>query len=74
MIIERIGPEEREFVLTRARLILDTPALRARLWQQERDTAAGSLTAGFEEAYRAKLNGDPTVSSTIIPNINGYQI
>lgn len=46
MSIKRVGPEERDFVLTRARLILSTPALRARLWQQERDTAdmiAGAL-------------------------------
>ncbi|MFC4589629.1 acyl-CoA-like ligand-binding transcription factor [Sphaerisporangium corydalis] len=39
--------EERELatVRARARLILDTPALRAQLWQQERDTAELVATA-----------------------------
>jgi AcrR family transcriptional regulator len=53
--IQRIGPEERDFVLTRARLILGTPALRARLWQQERDTA--DLIAGALAGEEAQSTG-----------------
>lgn len=36
--IDRIGTEEQDFVLARAQLIFRTPALRARLWDQERST------------------------------------
>lgn len=41
--------------------------------EDERGEAVGGMRDAFEEQYKSKLNGDPTVSSTVIPNINGYQ-
>jgi len=41
--------------------------------REERDSSVNAMRDAFEEQYKSQLNGDPTVSSTVIPNINGYQ-
>ena len=54
--IDRIGAEEQAFVLARAQLIFRTPALRARLWDQERATRDLIVDAlGTDNSDRVRL-------------------
>jgi AcrR family transcriptional regulator len=56
--IDRIGTEEQAFVLARAQLIFRTPALRARLWDQERatrDLIVEALSTGNSDRTRMQV-------------------
>jgi AcrR family transcriptional regulator len=54
--LSTIYDEARDELLVRARLIASTPALRARLWEQQLDTAEVFVTA------LAARSGDPSVT------------